>query len=152
MPIYRDTFFIEQIGDPMESDQLSSVEKRCSQNNNSENGQCAKCFTHDSLPNSNASYRSACNCKKYFTTKQTGIDGSPWMLQSEDILRELGFQKVSDEDMLALFRALGGGRVASGHRGTDDDGILHLQKPFMEMTGIAHVADPPAGHTKYLRE
>ncbi len=46
------------------------------------------------------------------------IDGSPWMLQSEDILRELGYQKVSDEDMLALFRALRGGlhRVDSGPR------------------------------------
>jgi hypothetical protein len=37
------------------------------------------------------------------------IDGRPWMLQSEDILCELGFQKVSEEDMLALFGTLRGG-------------------------------------------
>lgn len=37
------------------------------------------------------------------------IDGRPWILHSGDILCELGFEKVSDDDMLALGRALRGG-------------------------------------------
>ena len=59
------------------------------------------------------------------------IDGSPWMLQSEDILRELGYQKVSDEDMLALFRALRGGvhRVDSGPRFWYEWSLVRDQHP-----------------------
>ena len=59
------------------------------------------------------------------------IEGRPWMLQSEDILLELGFQKVSDEDMLALFRALRGGvhRVDSGWRFWYEWSLVRDQHP-----------------------
>lgn len=46
------------------------------------------------------------------------IDGAPWMLQSQDILCGFGFQRISDDDMLAVFRSLRGGihRIDSGPR------------------------------------